>query len=150
MKSKIEDRLKLLAKAQESMSDVADMMACWDKSQQTMEKSAFESLNVSDEVLNLSKEGSLLIGRILECCRAVMKNPGPEENQRMAAVLEEIHEVFLNISNASINVNNISHRIESEAASQKRMEEDIRKSLVQVGDSLDSAIACAEMVLAEE
>jgi hypothetical protein len=149
MRNTIEDRLVLLAKAQESMTDVADIMTRWDNSQLIMEKSAFESLNVSDEVLNLSREGSLLVGRLLECCRSLMKNPSPEESRKMAAVLEEIHEVFFDISQASSNVNDISHRIEAEAESQKEMEEEIRSSLARVGESLDSAIACAELVLAE-
>lgn len=150
MKNMIEDRLILLAQAQECMADVADQMAKWDKSQLAMEKSAFTSLNVSDKILNWSREGSLLVGRLLECCRSIMTNPSPEENKKMEVVLEEIHQVFLRISQASANVNEISHKIEGEAAVQKEIEEGIKASLVMVGESLDSAIACAEMVLAEE
>lgn len=150
MKSTIEDRIKLLAAAQENMSYVADQIADWDKSQLTMEKSAFDSMNVSDNVLNLSKEGSRLVDRLLECSCEIMKYPTPEENKKVAAVLEDIHKVFGNISRASMSVSEISHKIEGEAAAQKEMQEEIRRSLSQVSDSLDSAIACAEMVLAEE
>jgi hypothetical protein len=39
--------------------------------------------------------------------------------------------------------------METEAEGQKEIKEDIRKSLNTVKDSIDSAVACAEFVLAE-
>jgi hypothetical protein len=44
------ERLLLLATAQEYMTDVADKMDKWDNSQLTVEKSAFEAMNVSDHI----------------------------------------------------------------------------------------------------
>lgn len=149
MKDIMKDRLIQLATAQEFMADVADKMTRWDKSQLVMEKSAFESLNYSDEVLNLSKEGSSLVARLLECCQAVVKSPGVIEQKKMTSVLEEIHDMFNKINEASSNINEIAHKIEGEAAIQKEIEEDIKISLIEVGESVDAAAACAEFIMAD-
>ncbi|MDD3172280.1 MAG: hypothetical protein PHF63_01200 [Herbinix sp.] len=149
MKKTINDRLILLATAQECMADVADKMVQWDKSQLIMEKSAFDSMNVSDEVLRLSKEGSVLVDRLIESCQAMLENPNAVEHQKMSVVLEEIYKVFYNISVASTNVSMISHKIEKEAAAQKDIEEELKEVLVGVSESIDSAVACAELILAE-
>jgi hypothetical protein len=149
MKEMVKDRLILLATAQQSMADITDKMDCWKKSRLILEKSAFDSINVSDKVLNLSKEGNKLVINLLECCKAVLQNPTPEEQRKTAMVLNEIHGVFQCIADLSASVNDISHIIEGEAAKHKGVEDDVKKSLTQIGESIDAAIACAELYLAE-
>lgn len=149
MKDFMKDRLILLATAQECMTEVADKIAKWDNSQLIMEKSAFESLNYSDDVMNYSKNGSILVGRLLECCQSLLKNPCSVEQMKMEAVLEELLNDFQRIREASTHINEIAHRIEAEAATQKEIEENIKKSLASVSESVDTAAACAELTMTD-
>jgi hypothetical protein len=149
MTNMIKDRLIFLATAQECLADVTEKMDRLDEAQFVMENSAFEAMNVSDKVLNFSKDGSLLAGKLMECCSTVAINSCDEEKQKLISVLGEIHELFRNISAATVELNEISHRIEREAASQKEIQDDIKKAHASVKESLDSAVACAELVLTE-
>jgi|GEM_PF-733379 hypothetical protein len=149
MKDLMKDRLINLANAQEFMADAADKMAKWDQSQLVMENSAFESLNLSDEVLNLSKNGSQMVGRLLECMQSMLENPCELEHEKVKVVLEELISSFGRIDGASVNLNEISHRIEAEAAIQREIEEGIKKTLNEVAESIDSATACVEFLMSE-
>ncbi len=149
MKDMMKDRLILLATAQEFMSEIDDKMNKWDQSQLFMEKSAFESLNLSDEVLKLSKEGNALVGRLLECCQGVVRNPGAMEQKKVMVVLEEIHEVFQKINDATTSMNEIAHNIEEEAAKQRVIEDGVKTTLIEVGSSIDTVAACAELMIAD-
>lgn len=147
MKELIKDGLILLSTAQECMADVADKMAQWDNSQLIMEDSAFTSMNVSDVVINMSKEGSLLVDRLLECCTLMVENPTIIEKQKVTSVLHEIINLFQKISKAAEKVNEISHKIEGEAAIQREIEENIKKSLSYVTEGIDKAVAGADLLL---
>ena len=150
MKDLISERLILLATAQESMMEMTDRMDQWGNSQLSLEKSAFDCLNISDKVLNLSKEGNLLVKKLQECCLAMMNNPNENTyKQNMKDVLAELHGVFSNITETSAYVNEISHQIEGEVAVQKEMEVVIKNTFNHVSESIDSALACAELMLAE-
>jgi hypothetical protein len=148
MKDMVNERLILLATAQECMTGVADMMDLWDKSQSIVEKSTFETMNVSDKILNLSKEGNRLIEKIQNSYRGSLASLNPDETQKVNIVLEKVQGLFDTIlENASI-ANDISHNLENEVAIQREIEEGIRQSLSRVGESVDSAVACAEFVMA--
>lgn len=149
MKDMLNERLILLATAQESMLDVADMMNQWDKSQLATEKSAFDSMNVSDKVLNMSKEGSRIIERLQGCCSEISVGTSADKYLKMMTLLDEVRNLFCSITDASAAANDISHKIEGEVATQKVIEENIRGHLNQVMESIDSAVACAELMLAE-
>ena len=149
MNNTLKDRLILLAAVQESMAAASDKMAEWDKSQLIMEKSAFDSLNLSDHVMKLSGEGSMLISRLLECCQSVVKNPSIAEQKKMIAVLEEIHDVFHKINEDSFSISEISHTIEAEAAAQRYLEESIRSELAEADVNIKTVAACAEFAMAD-
>lgn len=149
MKDFMKDNLIVLANAQEFMTEIADNMTVWDNSQLVMEKSAFESLNLSDEVLNLSKNGVDLVGRLLECCHSLVENPCAVEQSKVKAVLKELLASFDRIIESSVNINEISHSIEAQAAVQKDLEEEIKKSIAGVSESINAAAACAEFIMTE-
>lgn len=149
MRDLMKDNLIVLANAQEFMAEVADKMAKWDNSQLVMEKSAFESLNLSDEVLNLSKNGVDLVGRLLECCHSLVENPCAVEQSKVKAVLMELLASFDKITESSANINEIAHSIEAEAAVQRDLEGEIKKSLTGLNESIDTAAACAEFIMTE-
>jgi predicted phage-related endonuclease len=106
-------------------------------------------MNVSDTVLNMSKEGGRLVGLLQECCTEIAVGTSAEKYLKMTAVLEEIRNLFHSITEASAAVNDISHKIEGEVAYQKQVEENIKNHLSSVGESLDSVVACAELMIAE-
>ncbi len=149
MNNTMKERLIHLATAQELMAEASDKMTEWDKSQLNMEKSAFDSLNLSDQVLKFSKEGSMLINRLLECCQSVAKNPQVTEQKKMKVVLEEIHDVFNKINEASMSISKISHKIEAEAAAQKDLEESIRDTFAKAEEKINTVAASTELVMAE-
>ena len=149
MRDMISEKLIQLATAQGCMTDVADMMEHWANSQLNTEKIAYESLNESDKVLNMSKEGYRLIELLQDCCKEISAGTTADKYLKMTALLEEIKNLFQNINEATSTVNDISHKIEGEVAFQKEIEEEIRSHLVHVGESLDIAVACAELTLAE-
>jgi hypothetical protein len=149
MKDMISERLILLATAQDRMSDAADELDQWDKSQLSMEKSAFESMNASDQVLCMAKEGKYLVEKLQEYYRKSSENVTYEEIRKITLMLDEIQGLFVKIKEESVTVNEISHRIEGEAASQKEIRENIKKSITNIKESVDSAVACAEFMLAE-
>ncbi len=143
------DCLILLATTQEYMTDITDKMVLWENSQLFVERDAFDSLNVSDKVLKLSKEGSALVELLMECCQSLMDNPSPEKKKKMAVVLKEIHSVFHNISEASSSISDISHKIEGEAAIQKEIGDNLKKSLSYISESINSIVASTELSMTE-
>jgi hypothetical protein len=149
MKDMINERLILLATAQECMNDVSDAMERWDSSQLILEKSAFESMNVTDKVLNLSKEGNQLVNRLQSSYRDILAGTKAEDVQKITVMLDEVQGLFKNILETSIAGNEISHNIEKETALQKEIEEGLKGCVNKVSESLDSAVACAEFMLAE-
>jgi methyl-accepting chemotaxis protein len=124
-------------------------MELWDQSQLAMEKSAFEGLNISDRVLNMSKEGTYLTDKLQEYYKKCSCGLKPDDKRKIQLILNEIECIFHGIKAASAEVNEISHTIEGETAHQKEIKEDIQKSLHEVRESIDSAVACAELMLAE-
>ena len=149
MKEMLNERLILLAAAQECMTDVADMIEQWDKSQLIVEKSTFETMNVSDTILNLSKEGNILIKKIKERYRASLVSLNVEDTQKVNAFLEQVQGLFHNIVDNASKANEISHKLEAEVAVQREIEDGIKRAYVRVCESVDSAVACTEFVLAE-
>lgn len=149
MKDIMNERLILIATAQKCMTDVAEMMEQWDDSQLNTEKYAFDSMNVSDKVLNLSKEGNSLIEHLHECCKDVHTGLSNEKCKKMVVIQEELKRLFLNIMELSYEANDIAHKIEGEVSSQKEIEEGIKCQLSQLGENLDAAVACDEFIMAE-
>lgn len=149
MEEMVNERLILLATAQECMTDVTEVMEQWESSQLILEKSAFESMNITDKILNLSKEGDFLVKRLQSCYLEPFAGTKAEDTGEITALLEETQGLFNNILEASITGNEISHNIERETALQKEFEEVIKCCLCQVNESIDSAVACTEFILAE-
>jgi methyl-accepting chemotaxis protein len=143
------ERLLLLATAQEYMTDVADKMDKWDNSQLTVEKSAFEAMNVSDHILNISRESKSLVVKLQEILQKSAACIDTEEKRMFAVLLEELQIKLQNISLASAEINDISHNLEGETACQREIKESVRNSFAHVRESMDVAVACVEFMLAE-
>jgi hypothetical protein len=144
------ERLILLSTAQECMMDVADRMDQWDKSQLIVEKSTFETMNVSDKILNLSIEGNRLIEKIQERYLLTLASLNPDEEQKVNAFLEEVKGLFYKIFENASKANDVSHNLETQVAVQREIEEGIKQSFCYICENVDLAVACAELVMAEE
>lgn len=150
MKDILSERLLLLATTQEFMTTITDKMEQWSTSQLNTEKSAFDSMNMSDRVLNMSRDGKRLVELLRECCKEckVTSDSTTDEYLNMTLLLDDMKNLFQLITEASAEVNDISHRIEGEVAFQKEIGEGIKNNLILVGESIDSTIACAEFIMA--
>jgi hypothetical protein len=148
MKDIISEKLMILATAQNRITEVAGSLGKMDNSLIAMEKSSFELLNNSDKLVCMSKEGMLLADRLKE---ALISNNLETliERDMLVHIINEISNNLLNIYNTSIKSNNSSHEIEAEAVYQREYKEFINDSLSLIGDSINSTVACAELILAE-
>lgn len=149
MKDMINERLKLLAQAQECMVDVADIMDQWENSQAVLEKSTYDTMNISDQALNLSKEGNKLIARLLFSCEKIANNPDKAEIESMTVLLEEAGCMFHKMLNVNKSANEIAHKLEQEVAYQREIAENMKNSVVTISQSVNQAVACAEFLMAE-
>ncbi len=149
MRSKLNEKLLALANAQECMTYVSDIMEQWDNSQLNTEKIAYESINLSDSVLNMAKEGSRLTLLLEECCKEISIGASADRYLKMTAFLEEIKSLFHNISEATEAENEICHQMEEEIANQRELQENIKGNLYQMGESLNVSVASTELILSE-
>ncbi len=141
----IEDDLILLSSIRESMADVTDKLKKWDATQTTIEQGAYESMNASDTVLNLSKVGSFLVDKLRECCNELVTNPGEESTKMIKNSLEELATTFTHITLASSIINDKAHTIEKNVADLKEIEEGATTSVHKMSETLDEVIASAEL-----
>ena len=144
----IQDSLIHLSTAMESTAEIADNLKKWDDTQFTIEKSAYESMNASDQVLNLSKEGSHLVTKLLACCEILINSPGEEACTNTKAALEELVTAFSRITEVSETINEVAHTIEKNVADQKEIEENIKSSIQNVDKKLSEVVANTELYLA--
>ena len=149
VKEMIHERLKMLATAQECMVDVADIMELWEKSQLMLEKSTFDSINVSDGALNHSKEGKRIVTKLLDSCLNISDHPDKSDIEAMAVLLKEAGSLFQNIYVATKNMNEIAHNLELEVACQREIAEHMKNHVGTISGSVNQAVACAEFFLAE-
>lgn len=149
MINKLDEKLLVLSNAQENMTYIADIMEQWDCSQFDVERIAYESINLSDSVLNMSKEGCRLTELLEECCREVSKEISADQYSKMSALLEEIQSTFQNISETTMVENEICHQMEEEIANQRELQENIKSRLSRISESLDVSVASAELILSE-
>lgn len=149
MKEEISDKLKLLAKSQEYLIEITEMMNQWNTSQLFLEKTMFDSLNNSDRVLNLSREGRQLSAKLLECCNNLNDKTDSNVVHILREIAEETEQIYTNLVSASKKANEIAHNLEEQISCQRQASENIEDSLEYISDSVDQAAACAEFLLSE-
>jgi uncharacterized protein YoaH (UPF0181 family) len=149
MKDLANQRLVHLATAQESIFEVTKLIERWEQSQLVLEKNAFDTMNMSDTILNLSKEGTKLVERLQEYFLTGMADSREEDIKLVASLLEEIQLMFDRIVDISICANETAHILENEAAKQQEIGEDMRTQFCRVVDDIDSVVACEEFLFAE-
>jgi hypothetical protein len=149
MKDMMKEKVVILAKAQQSMADITDRFEEWDNSQLIVEKSAFTAMNVSDTILNLSKEGNCLVETLRNYYGERHIGAEAEDIRKITALLKDVQGLFHDILVNANEANDTAHDLEIEIARQSAIEEGIKMSIDLVNEGLDSAAACAEFMLAE-
>jgi dsDNA-specific endonuclease/ATPase MutS2 len=142
-------RLVHLATAQESIYDVTKMIEQWEQSQAELEKNAFDTMNMSDSILNLSKEGKKIVERLQEYFLTPMAETGEEDASLVAMLLQDVQGMFDRIVDHSFCANETAHILENEVAKQREIGEDMKKQVCRVIDEIDSCAACEEFLFAE-
>jgi len=148
MKDLIKERLKILANAQYSLADISIRLDRMEKSVEAMENCSYELLNKSDKLLAMSKLAMLLTDRLKELFASVRLEPLADKDT-LVGIINDIHSCLQSIHNTCMESNCSSHEIESEAVIQRENKEFINDTLTMISNSISSAVACAEMLLAQ-
>ena len=142
-------RLVHMATAQESILIMTRRIEQWEQSQAVLEKNAFDTMNMSDTILNLSKEGTKLVQRLQEYFLTAMADAGEEDTERVASLLQEIQGMFGLIVDHSFCFNETAHILENEVAEQREIGEDMKQQVNKIADQIDACAACEELLYAE-
>lgn len=148
MKDMISEKLIILATAQNRLAEVASRLDKMENSVMTMEKASFELLNNSDKLVNMSKESLLLANRLKEVFAGISEDKVTNKDI-IEQIIDEIHIKLHNMHNTALNNSSSSHDIEAEAVCQRENKEFINDSLSLISDSINSAVACADLLLAQ-
>lgn len=149
MKDIVNQRLVHLATAQECISDVTKIIEKWDDSQASLEKNAFDTMNISDTILNLSKEGTKLVDQLQRYFLTGMVEAGEEDIKVVASLLKDIQGMFDKIMDHSFCSSETAHILEAEIANQREVGEKMKQQVSKVMNNIDTAAACEEFLFAE-
>ncbi len=149
MEGNIDERLKLLASSQESMTKIADIIEQWEKSQAALEKCTFDSMNISDTALNLSKEGNRQILKLMDNRRMLEEQSDSEAAEAMNNLLTEAGSLFHNILETARTASEIAHNLEQKVAYQREITEHLKDSVDVIEKSLNQTVACADFLYAQ-
>lgn len=149
MKDIANQRLVHLATAQESIFDMTSKIEQWEHSQVVLEKNAFDTMNMSDTILKLSKEGTNLVEQLQEYFLTGMADARDEDIKYVASLLHEIQGMFSKILDHSFCANETVHILEKEIAEQREIGENMKNQICKVTDNIDSVAACEEFLFAE-
>jgi len=145
----LNDRIKQLAAAQERIVKVADIMEQWELSQNILEKRAYEAINISDITLNYLKGGYQMVDKLRKCYSNVAPRLSPFELEYMEQLLNDVMGLFDDVVSTASEANETSHTMEKEIDHLREIEVDMKQCMEQVGESVDTVLACAELMLLE-
>jgi len=148
MQEMIKERLMILANAQSKLAEASNRLDRMEKSIVNMERCSFDLLNKSDKLLSLSNATLLLVDKL----KGIMTGVDLDsviDRDIIAAIIDDIRSSIQSIYNTCIETNRSSHEIESEVICQRENKEFINDTLEVICSSISSAVACAEMLLAQ-
>ncbi len=148
MKDMVSEKIIQLSAAQECLVHAADVMEKLSLSQQYIEKNAYKSMNTADKVLNLSREGKHQLVKLRERGLAYIESPTEIEKEQVLELIAEINGLLNKIYESAAEDNAILHNIEHEVANQCKLTDLLKDEISIVSNSVDQAVACAEMIIA--
>lgn len=147
MRDMINERLRDLATASDCMMDLFALMDSLEERQLDVERNAYDSINISDKALILSKEGKKLIFKLRSMMLSSCSEGTDSCQEDCLEVLEEVSQIFSKIMESVYSINETSHCIEHEVAHQQDVTVHLKKQLSQVNDRVKQVTACAELLL---
>lgn len=147
MRDMVSERIIQLGCAYEHMVQASDIMEQMDRSKHVIEKISYETINVADKTLNLSREGCLLVDNLKKCFCTDVKSLSDKEQQQVTSFLDKLTLLMEDIKQTAAEENVGLHMIEKEVACHWDLTEELRDKLNVVSDSINQATACAEMIL---
>jgi len=142
---RINEHLKQLAQAQEGVFDVSGTLEKWEASRKKLEKTSFDSINISDKAMNLSKEGKKLATELSSRYSRMLEKPDTDHITELAGLLEETVVAFNQLREIALISSDTAHSLEQEAAMQQEIAESMTDSIEQIGRSINQAVACVEL-----
>ncbi len=150
MKDMVYERLIELSFAQESLIQAGELMDKLCLSQQKIEKYSYEAMNITDTVLNLTKQGKLLVNKLKDGGCEYSENPCEVGKDNLIQLLDEMNQLLSNIMASAMSDNEILHSIEYTAADQCGITEELKNSICSVDNCINHAVACAELIMAKD
>lgn len=149
MRELINEKLKELASSKQHIDDITEIMTKWDSWQLSLEKTMFDSLNNSDRILNLSKEGRQLSSKLFDYCNSMDETSDNTALSEIKKIIEETKTVFSKLVITSKEASELSHKMEEGITFQRQASDEFIESVNQIKVNLDDAVACAEFLLTE-
>lgn len=150
MKDMVNERIKQLGAAQESMGKISDYMEQVDQSQLKIEKDTYQAINIADKTRILSKEGHKLVTKFTMSCQDYIEDPTKEKKEAIASLLAEMDDILVKIMDTTHYANDLLHDVEKEVAYRYGLAGSIKERIETVSMSINTAVACAEMLLEKE
>ena len=145
MGERANEHLRQLAQAQEGIFDVSEVLEKWEASRRKLEKTSFDSINISDKAMNLSKEGKKLAAELLSKYSQLAEKPDTDGIKDLEGLLEKTVMAFQRLREVALLSSDTAHSLEQEAAMQREIAESVAASIDLIGRSINQAVACAEL-----
>ncbi len=150
MKDMVYERLIELSSAQETLIQAGELMDKLVQSQQKIEKYSYEAMNMTDTVLNLTKQGQQLVSKLRDGGLRYTENPCEAGKDSLIQLIDAVQNLLNNIIKSAVSDNEILHSIEYTAADQCGMTEELKASISSISNCLGHAVACAELVMTKD
>ena len=145
MGERANEYLRQLAQAQEGVFDVSGVLEKWEASRRKLEKTSFDSINISDKAMNLSREGKKLAAELLSKYSQLTERLDMDDVKNLEGLLEETVMVFQRLREVALLSSDTAHSLEQEAAMQREITESVTDSIDLIGKSINQAVACLEL-----
>lgn len=150
MKDMVYERVIELSSAQESLIQTGELMDKLCLSQQKIEKYSYEAMNLTDTVLNLTRQGKQMVKQLRDGGFDYSENPCEAGKDQLIHLLEEMNQLLCKIMESAMSDNEILHSIENTAAVQCGITEELKASIGSVGECVDHAVAGAELSMTKD
>jgi hypothetical protein len=149
MNESMNERLVMLAKAQQSVLEVIDNLEKWDSSQKTLESSTYGTLNAMDSLVNLITDGNdRMLGLVRHCVQA-FENLPEEDMGVLVKLVEDMERHYEAILETALRSNDDVHKLEEEVIHQSAIGDCIKNTVHEMEQSVSETVACVEFKLAE-
>ena len=140
------ERLKQLASTQEMLVAVNGFTEEWLDSQKLLEKVTYDTINITDTMLNLSQKGNEWVSLLQPNYNKMLENPSEVDRELIARCLKELHYIFVKIQEAIKAFSDSAHAMDRELVHHKEIMDHIQSSVTFIGSNINQIVAFEEFV----